>query len=463
MRTLIEPPLSTWSIQGRASTDPDRAALGRLINQRARQWGAAPLSRVDRIIATGHQAWLWHPGILAKDIAARLAADALDAAPLHLVPDQDAHEALGLDLPQQEGPRLRVRRVRLAEHQVGVPTGAQPPVDPAQVIRVLDEIRDDRLRPLREAFESLPPCETLAQQVALVLVRLMRPWTGDLPLLFASDLPRLEPYQRLVEEMTAQAADCVRAYNRAVAQVPQAGVAMLTVERERVELPLWAVAWRQPRQRVYADLADTEKPLLVDERGEPINLQQVKLLPKALLLTAIMRHLGCDLFIHGKGGGVYDRITDLWWRNWRNQELTPIAVVSADVHLSFDDAPIAQHADLAQAKWYRHHLPANIDRVLNLNDPLARQKRRLLEQMQQVRDPFHRWLIFREIHRINAELAQMHPEALAQADHQLQQARIGLENAAVAARRDWSFILYPPQTLQTLKDALARQAVTIRA
>ena len=80
------------------------------------------------------------------------AAGPLDASMLHLVVDQDVHEALTLQAPYKEGQRLSIQTVRLADHDAQVPTGAQPPVNPREVIRSLGTIEHDGAGPTQESF-----------------------------------------------------------------------------------------------------------------------------------------------------------------------------------------------------------------------------------------------------------------------------------------------------------------------
>ncbi len=496
MRPHADPPLDHWQ--------PSRPPTGR------------------PVIATGHQAWLWHPGILAKDLAMVAAAAAHDADTLHLVVDHDVHEALTLQLPIIEGDALRIETLRLAsmdapggDEQIAspgatggspasarrdasrhwrtsrqwhpdrssIPTGAQPPVDAATVIHTLEQARAPRwgghlarrrpdepgtpaahlpvdLQPLITAWTDLPRCESLAQQITQVLARLRSPLVGRLPLLYSTHLCRDAAFQAQVDMMLHDASRCVTAYNQAVVASPEAGMWSLGVERERIELPLWWVRWGQPRGRVYADVADST-PLLVDDQGRPVDAASTDihhglLAPRALLLTAYLRRHGCNFFIHGKGGGVYDRVMEQWWDSWmqsrgEDARLAPMAVVSADVHLPFD-APVADGAALERAVWYRHHLPHNVDRELGLDGEQVRRKRELLATMDADRDRPRRRAAFREIHRINDELAAAHGEALAAADEELARTRQGVANQAIAEKRDWCFALYPPASLAALKE-----------
>jgi hypothetical protein len=57
------------------------------------------------------------------------------------------------------------------------------------------------------------------------------------------------------------------------------------------------------------------------------------LIPRGALITAAMRLLFSDLFVHGTGGGRYDRFTDRLIKKWWNVEPTPFAVASASRYL----------------------------------------------------------------------------------------------------------------------------------
>ncbi len=452
----VEPTMSSWSIS--EDSRHDRTPLIERINARAKRLGTATLDApATRLIATGHQGQLWHPGILAKDIALDLAAERLGAQRLHLVVDQDANEAWRIEVPFVDGDELKMKAAILGEQKQGVPTGFQPPADVRRLEDRLAGLDPALTGVLSEALADLPTCESLAEQIAVVLARLKRPYAGDLPVMMVSDLAGLEIYESVVSRMLDDAHRCATVYNRAVADHPQAGMTPMVVGREFVELPLWAVGWNEQRRRVFVDLADSDAMFVYDD-GEPIDRQAVTLLPRALLLTAVMRGYLCDLFIHGTGGLVYDRVTEAWWRDWAGKELAPMAGVTADVFLDLG-APIADRAELARAVWRMHHLPHNLDRVLDLDGEKVRRKRELLAHMDDDRGRARRRTAFGELKKINRALAEQNPRALASAERELHLARAGVGNARVAARRDWCFALYPPDSLLALRKTLAGEPI----
>ena len=440
----------------------------------------------DKPIVTGHQPWLWHPGILAKYLAADAAMAAAglasDVSLRHVVVDQDVQDATRLALPARDGDRLSVHHTRLGPGRVDIPTGCQPAVQ-LELDNVPDAVAVD-VTPLREVLSEAPnsrdatrprgsaaPHNTpadhdqppLADRLTALLHALMQPLLGRPAEAFYATRFDAEPwFADELGRLLHDAPSCVNHYNRAVATVGRgAGVAPLSAEPYRVELPLWKLGWMRPRERVYADLADST-PLFTTADGQPFNPDDpaVILAPRALLMTAwIRRRPDVGLFVHGTGGWRYDRITEAWWQAWRQEPLAPMALATADAYLEFD-VPVNGRDAVTRAVWRAHHRPHNLDRLPGLDGPLASEKDILLRHMDDDRDKPRRRTAFRRVHAINEALAATPPglAALADAEADLVRARLGLHNAAVAARRDWAFPLYPERALHALRDAIRADA-----
>ena len=86
-RLLLEPSPEAWLDQ----LDTVRPCPEWLEAARTRTRSALGLDSGRRVAATGHQAEIWHAGILAKD----LAVAALPAARVHYVADHDANRICG--------------------------------------------------------------------------------------------------------------------------------------------------------------------------------------------------------------------------------------------------------------------------------------------------------------------------------------------------------------------------------
>lgn len=415
-------------------------------------------------IYSGHQAQLWHPGILAKDLlAAHIAhSHGNKAQARHLVVDQDAHGVWRIEYPFRSGDTLETRVVLLAADRASVPTGYQPPAEPDTLKEGLRPLPREAAARLADAIDHAGSNDpgTLAQQVALITQRLAAAVGADLPRVYASSFAQADGFAELVQRMIGDAERCVRLYNNAVSGRPEAEIRLLALGRELIELPLWACRWNAPRERVYVDVADSRRRLVFAD-GTPIDTKRWGILPRALAMTGYLRaglHGGpIARFIHGLGGGVYDRITEAWWERWRGDALAPATVATADVTLGFD-VPLADFDELSRAKWHRHHAPHNVDRLLELDTPEARRKRQLIAHMDDDRDRARRSAAYFQLQSINESLRREHAEVLYAAQRRLEHAQRGVFNARTAARRDWPLFLYDPACLQKLGDAVAAKA-----
>ncbi|MEQ9453481.1 MAG: hypothetical protein RLN76_02665 [Phycisphaeraceae bacterium] len=433
----------------------DTQQLTELINTYADRLGTGRINPTDLhkpIIATGHQPTFHHPGILAKDLMLR-EARATGATALHFVVDQDLHDIWSLDIPHIAGDRATARHITATEPHRDLPTGSRPPLPTNQLQQLA---HDANITALKDALQHALPGDTSAQQMTSLLARIR--WPNDpLPVLFVSDLTRLSAYNTLVKKLIANAPTAITAYNRACIRFPEAGITPLHTDSLLTELPLWAVAPGQPRQRVFADTADAQ-PIPVLSDGSPTRDTNLRLLPRALLLTAFLRSALVDLFIHGTGGHLYDRITEAWWQDWQHEPLAPMTMVTADAYLNLN-VPVASPHDLHQAKHWLHHLHHNIDRHVEAADQkLAAEKQHLIKHMNDDRNQPRRQQAFQRIHAINDQLRSQHPQAIRKAETQLTTARAGVANPTIATRRDWFFGLYDQSVLDQIADQLRPHA-----
>jgi len=439
-RLHIDPPMHTWQVVPRNG-------------------------RTTPVIATGHQPTLWHPGILAKYLAADASAKHVGGSTLNIVVEHNPVEPLTLEFPTQNGNELGTQSLALgsvSEAKIR-PPNRLPPIEPTRIHRAITEAARDAIQPVRpgldriaQAFAQQGDQPNAADQTSAVLAELIGPYLHDaMPARSASGLVT----QRFVDRLLDDPVGCVRAYNRAAMAYPDAGVRPLYAGREAVEAPLWAqhTASSTP---VFIDLGDSKRPLLFTQ-GQDLDLTGDDVLkylrPRAVTLSAVMRAEHCDLFIHGKGGGVYDQVTERWWHDWTGEDLAPKAVVSADVFLPID-APTATRDERIQTQWFAHHLPHNIDRYTEAADEveasLRREKHDLLNHMDDDRDKRRRAKAFQRLHAINAELGALHQKALAQAKRHAENARIGVANRGITRRRDWCFALYPEAQLSALAEQI---------
>jgi hypothetical protein len=244
--------------------------------------------------------------------------------------------------------------------------------------------------------------------------------------------------------MRSDPAGCVAAYNRAVAQVPEARVRPLKVEAGRVELPLWVIPKKfgGARQAVWSD--------------EIASLKLEQLSPRALAMTAAVRLGECDLFIHGTGGGVYDRITELWVKDWisKGGVQAPTGVVTATRRIPFE-VSVRTPEEIARARWVAHaarHSPGL------LGDEAGERRRR--ELVSAVKTSRARGVSVREsfetLHSFLAERRAERAGQIHELDATAVEAAKDADIATVVHERAWAWPLYPREMMDRLKEDVSK-------
>ncbi len=396
---------------------------------------------VDRpVVMSGHQPTLWHAGILAKLLAACELARAADAHAAWIVPDMDEADPTTARLPQGRGDRLQERGVRVLTGDPpgpGVPAGALPPREPAPA--------DADLRGLADALAAFRSEPSLAMQAGRAVVRLACERFGlpEPTVLSASELCRTGAWTRFVEAIEADPRACVEAYNAAARAHPDAEVRALTVEKGRVELPLWRVRPGLARLPVFSDHLDA--------------IPRDELRPRALAMTAVVRAALADLFIHGLGGERYDRVTEAWLAGWTGApawRLCPTGVATADARPDLGVDPDAL-PDPARARWLAHH--ARHAPALLGDDDAARAKADLLARIQTLKseglDPA---AAFAELQALLRTVRDRHADRLAALDAEADRAAGFRALRDLAADRTWPWPTLPAASLDDLHAQIRR-------
>lgn len=397
---------------------------------------------------TGHQAAFWHPGILAKFLAVDAAGRALGAAPAWLFVDQD-------DPPADTVVRCPVRREggRFDRATWDVARSGPPP-------KTGIPMADAGLERIAQAWQSSAAEAAPARRVALALAELMRPLVLPGAAMFATGLHDTDLFASIVEAMRRDPEGCIRAYNDAARAHPTAGIRPLEADavQDRWELPLWRLNPGEPdapRRRVFAE-----------GLGE---IPMRELAPRALLLTGLVRLAGCDLFVHGTGGGGdethegYDRVTEDWLRAWGRSDanvgelagagLAPAAIVTATLRLPVHAEAIPGPRDVARAEWVAHR--ARHDPALLGDEAAANARADLVERIAELpRHSHERAELFDQLHRLLARVRAERGARLEALAGEAARARALAASREVLDDRTWPFPLYPQADLRSLRDGV---------
>jgi len=393
------------------------------------------------LVMTGHQPTLWHAGILAKYFAADSAASGADGHPVWLVADQDAVDPFELRIPVMDRNRgLRTEKLRLGPNP---PSGVAASTLPAAQISTItipdgapDPVRSgaERLISALRAHEAAP---NAAAQAAHAIADLLRDLGLHGALLFATRLAATDLFAIFLERLRNDPAGSALAYNMAAANRPHAGVGPLELDEihNRVELPLWRIRPGARRERVFAqDLG---------------SIPACELAPRALMMTAILRLAGCELFIHGSGGAEYDLVTEDWLRAWLGQELAPSALATATLRLPLE-CETPSNTDVDRAVWVAHHARHDPS-VLGLNE-LASQKRAYVERIHDLQergvDPAPE---FQRMQRFLRDCRARHSSEITELDRQAEILARNAGQREIADDRTWAFSLHGRESLDALR------------
>ncbi len=237
------------------------------------------------IVLVGHQPTFFHPGILAKFIAADRLAKEIDGALVYLVVDHHKGDVGILQTPNQN--------IEIATIDSSIAMNDQTR---ATIIHDFD--------PFSSALHEAAG-KTAATQFANALVKLMSPWACVHHVISASDLMQSTFGNAIVARMQSSSEECIEYYNDSLTRNPNVHIPLL----QTGSLPVW--------------------------QGEDGGLR-----PRALLLTLIARLVACDIFVHGTGGMKYDAVMEHWCRTWLGVSPCAAVLASATLRLKMESKSI---------------------------------------------------------------------------------------------------------------------------
>ncbi|MGI9014457.1 MAG: hypothetical protein ACR2GY_09440 [Phycisphaerales bacterium] len=471
-RVLLTPDASTWA--GLATA---RRPQQTLFGEQLAHWQLCTcrdlgiiLERETVVIATGHQAGIWHPGILAKFIAVDALVHKLgleNAVAVHLVVDQDDNQPQLVDVPVRadaEAP-MHAETLPMVDGQGRAATGMLPAARALDLTDRADIVPSARagVRTICAALAAARDANatSLAAQFASACTALAQRWVKPMHRIRATVLLETTLGKLLVKHMFEKPVACARAYNQAVVKHPEAGLTMLEDSHGRIELPLWQIDATGNRARVYAD-----------DLASPLNAEQ-QLAPRALLMTAIMRLCVSNLFVHGTGGYAYDNAMEAWIRDWLHVTAMHKACATADVRMRFDDVghDDDDDDDDVSGDGAGQALSISVERAQHdvrkaLHDParnnpasISQEKQAFLDRIAAApRRSRERRRAFLVMHDWLRQQREEHADQLHAYQQRARRAERRAVESSVRNKRDWAFPLYPTGFIDQLA-ARIRQSV----
>ena len=239
------------------------------------------------IIVVGHQPEFFHPGVLAKFVAASQIAKQTSSVLVHLVVDHHIGNAGVIEMPDTSGQYLSTKQMTIATLDSKIAMKDQPRAEP-----VSNTVFSDAL--------GKAAGENAAMQFAHATDDLMASMANVDYCIAGTSLLTTELGKAIVLEMKTNPEPCITAYNNAIKQFPSCGISLL----EQNELPIWR-----------------------GKTNEKVTTEFDDLRPRALLLTLLARLTLGDLFVHGMSGYEYDKVMEHWLLAWL--DVKPCAMVMA--------------------------------------------------------------------------------------------------------------------------------------
>ena len=388
--TQITPPLDEWSralqvcaFDNSRITDLRRSARTRLVD-RAQQFtlrlagiaddaGMAPMDSgiltgdpaSQPIVMTGHQPVVFHSGLTFKyEITEQVAADA-SAICVGVVIDTDLGDAGQFSYPESnpdsDAPKLAIETLAKSNNlylngrlRSAAEIGETGNKVENHLQRLGRNFASERFSAAIQDFTELASTKVSAMEANLI-VRWQRGIGGrmlEIPLSAVASFPES---LMLTADILKQPARFAAAYNSALEvfrgehNIRNAANPFpnLKIDKDSCELPFWLISHNRGRRYVLeaqvdgnvtrlianGKTVDTFTGNITAESLEPMLVQNIQIVPRGAMITAFLRLLFADLFVHGTGGGRYDQFTDEFMRTWWNVEPSPFTVASASRYL----------------------------------------------------------------------------------------------------------------------------------
>lgn len=437
---------------------------------------SAPADERALLIGTGHQPFLFHPGIWTKHLLVDRFASR--AAVVNMPVDCDAAEDIGADAPHLDG-GLSIVHETLMRVEPDVPYEAVEPPSPQTWRAFLDRL-DAHLRTLprrgvHDVFAGfMAKTDGMsAPDVGSFLTLARRRHEGEtrygeLPV---SRLAATPEFRLFILHILRQAERFAAGYNKHLdayrerfnVRTTAQPFPNLNRDGPRVELPFWMIQdgrrrplYVEPTRGRFRLWAGGEA---VGEIGgsDPEEITGLALRPKAMALTAFSRLCVVDFFVHGVGGGRYDRVTDAVIADFFGLTPPRYAVVTATLHLPLSEFdPAEERAALQRRLLELQHNPERL-----LTEPSQEHRQWIDEKWHLIGRLERESLTRRERREITQRIRQLN-EHLA---HVLEGERRALEHrlaalndighaSAAATHRGYPFCFFPRRAVDELVDAM---------
>jgi hypothetical protein len=344
------------------------AAAGLDSSSLERAAGSVTLAPTSTLILTGHQPAIFHPGLTFKYQVTAQWAQERGAQAVAIMLDTDAGSAGSFQMPQAaqregqaDGSKLEaivgIQSSSFA-HAAELYGGSRLRNESElreQIARCVTSLRQCGLELAAQTFaQNADHYRRLANHPAMVANTIVRHVAGITKGLVELPMSTLCQFPEMQEVWKFLADDAIRLHQRYNQRLdawredrnirnPANPFPNLRREGDRFEMPLWfydpatqsrSTVWARQHQNVIQLMVDQQTMSIWDtSRSHESWPTDVRLVPRGALVSLIFRVLASDLFVHGRGGEIYDQFTDELIRDYVGIEPPRFVVASATRYL----------------------------------------------------------------------------------------------------------------------------------
>jgi len=253
----------------------------------------------------------------------------------------------------------------------------------------------------------------------------------------------------------------------------------LIIKENLIEVPFWI--WKEGDQRKKIFILKEEevnylyndsygKIFLIEKEGSKslsslkalLKEQELKIRPKALLLTLYNRLFISDLFIHGLGGAKYDLVTDEIIREFFKVEPPHFLVISCTLYPNFKSSPRASVFKISALKKKIRDLEFNPERYVdelpltkkekNQIGELAEKKTKLIQKIKRASSPIKKRKISEEIKVTNNFIVEKIIPLKYELDKKIEKEEEKMKQAKVYTFRKFPYCFFSAKTLRKLSN-----------
>ena len=436
-----------------------------------------------RIVMSGHQPTLFHPGVWYKNFVLSSLGKQFNAYAINLIVDNDICTSTAVAIPiQSSETKVNIGRVFFDTNRQIVPHELRSIENRDQFQNFARELTS-AIKPFVDlpVINKLWPYVLENQDSSLAIARGRHRLEADLGLqtleLPISSLAKTNAFAKFLTAILSRLPEFHEIYNSVIAEyrinhkiknahhpVPQLGR-----QEQWLETPFWVWSPTQPiRRSLFARLKESsvlvsdldefqhEIPLdLTHSTHELFQVNDIAIRPKALMTTLFSRLIASDLFIHGIGGSKYDQLTDEIAARYFRVELPHYLTTTATYRIQDKIKPIEKR----NISSLQHQLRETVyhpekfiggDHELQV---LAGEKQKWVRQQLPRGQRLQR---HQAISRINEQLQSSAGQHAADLKSELENLKNNFLNAKILNSREYSFCVFAEELFSDLAQRIAK-------